>query len=74
MTSVTKALAGMLLLITAMLTVGLTASSDGPFSINIEPVFLRLGVDVDIKIGSLHLHASWSALPSESTQSPEATF
>ena len=66
----------MLVLATAILTVGLTASADGPFSIDIEPVFVRLGVDVDVKLGTLHLHASWSALPGEgvSTQSGAGGF
>ena len=74
--AVAKAFAGMMLLVTALLTVGLTASSDGPFSIDVEPVFIRLGIDIDIKIGSLHLHAGWSALPSEpvSTESSEVRF
>ena len=52
---------------TAVVTVGLTASETSPFSITIRPVFLRLGIDVDVKIGTMHLHAGWSALP-ESTK------
>jgi len=55
-------------LVVAIVTVGLTASTESPFSIVIHPVFLRLGVDVDVKIGSLHLHGSWSALPDGSTK------
>jgi hypothetical protein len=47
----------------AVLTVGLTASAESPFSISVHTAFLRLGVDVDIRLGSFHLHASWSALP-----------
>jgi len=54
--------------VTAILTVGLTASSTGPFSIVIRPVFVRLGVDVDIKLGPRHFHASWSALPAPTTK------
>ena len=46
----------------ALLSVGLTASADSPFSIVIRPVFLRLGIDVDVKIGSIHLHRMWSVL------------
>ncbi|HEX7136831.1 MAG TPA: hypothetical protein VF219_03255 [Vicinamibacterales bacterium] len=33
-----------------------------------RPVFLRLGVDLDVKLGSMHLHANWSALPDSSEQ------
>jgi hypothetical protein len=64
----------------AFLTVGLTASAEGPFSIVIRPVFLRLGFDVDVKLGSMHLHANWSALPdpepttASSTKDTESTF
>ena len=48
----------------AVVTVGLTASSDSPFTISVHTAFLRLGIDVDITLGSLHLNASWSAIPS----------
>jgi hypothetical protein len=57
-----KALVATVVLVASLLAVGLTASSDGPFTISVQPVFLRLGVDVEIKLGSLHVHASWSAL------------
>ena len=45
------------------MAIGLTAGTDGPFSIAVRPVFLRLGFDVDIKLGSFHVHANWSAMP-----------
>jgi hypothetical protein len=61
--SLSRGFAVLLTLLIALVTVGLTASSDGPLSIAIRPEFLRLGIDVDVKIGSLHLHAGWSALP-----------
>jgi len=67
---------GTLVAFAALITVGLTSSEDGPFSIGIRPVFLRvdaaaiaesraraLGLDVDIKLGTLHLHFAWSAIP-----------
>jgi hypothetical protein len=60
---IAKTLAAALVLTIATLTVGLTAAADGPFSIAVHPVFVRLRVDVDVKLGSLHLHATWSALP-----------
>lgn len=74
--SLTRTVLGALLLFTALVAVGLTAPADGPFSIAIQPVFFRLdaaaiaesraralGLDVDIKIGSMHLHLGWAALP-----------
>jgi hypothetical protein len=57
-----RGILGALILSTAIAAVGLTAPTDSLFSIAVEPVFLRLGINVDIKLGSLHLHASWSAL------------
>ena len=67
---------GVLVLLTALVSVGLTAPADGPFSIAITPVFVRLdptaiaesraralGFDVDLKIGTMHVHLGWSAVP-----------
>ena len=61
---------------TALLAVGLSAPSDGVFSIAIQPVLWRvdaaavaesragaLGLDVDLKLGPMHMHGSWSLLP-----------
>jgi hypothetical protein len=66
---------GVVIMATALTSVGLTAPSDGPFSLRIRPVLLRvdpnaiaesrahaLGVDVDLKVGSLHVHLGWSAI------------
>ena len=67
---------GTLILLAALISVGLTAPADGPFTIEVKPVFLRLdaealadsrasalGLDIDIKIGEVHLHFAWSAVP-----------
>ena len=67
---------GLLILVTALVTVGVTAPADGPFSIAITPVFLQLdatalaesrgralGVDIDVKIGSMHMHFGWTPVP-----------
>ena len=59
--------------IVATVAVGLTAGSEGPFSIAVRPVFLRLGVDLDVKLGSVHLHANWSALPDASPRPEPST-
>ena len=71
-----RTFAGTLLALVALISVGLTAPVDGPFTIGITPVFLRLdaaaiaesraralGLDVDIKLWTLHLHFAWSAIP-----------
>ena len=71
-----RTFAGTLLALAALISVGLTAPADGPFTIGITPVFLRLdaaaiaesraralGLDVDIKLWTLHLHFAWSAIP-----------
>ena len=62
-------------LCTAALAVGLTAPADSVFTIDIRPVFLQmdpasvaeartraLGLDMDVRLGSLHLHLGWSAI------------
>jgi hypothetical protein len=54
---------GVLALTIAALSVGLTASADSPFRIAVQPAFVRLGVDIDVKLGSAHLHLGWSAIP-----------
>ena len=71
-----RVLAGAAILATALTSVGLTAPSDGPFSLRIRPVLLRmnadampearahaLGLDVDLKLGGMHMHLGWSAIP-----------
>ena len=71
-----RTLAGTLIFLAALISVGLAAPADGLFSIDIKPVFLRLdaaalaqsragalGLDVDIRIWTLRLHYTWSAVP-----------
>jgi hypothetical protein len=48
---------------TALAAVGLTAPADAAFTIAIRPVFATLGFDVDVKLGGMHLHFAWSAIP-----------
>jgi hypothetical protein len=70
------ALAATLIILTALVSVGLTAPADGLFTIGIRPVFFRidpaaiaesrasaLGLDIDIRLWTLHLHFAWSAIP-----------
>jgi hypothetical protein len=81
-------MSAMLIVAAALVSVGLTAPDDGPFTIGVRPVFMRLdpvsiaesrahalGVDVDIKFGSLHLHYKWSAIPlTPATTKPTASL
>jgi hypothetical protein len=77
-------LVGTAILVAACVSVGLTAPAGGPFTIAIRPVFLRLdealddsraralGLDIDVKLGTMHLHFGWSAIPFASL-SPAST-
>jgi len=60
-TRVARTLAGTLIVLAALVSVGLTAPADAPFRIGVHAVFF--GVDVDITFGTLHLHFDWSANP-----------
>jgi hypothetical protein len=46
----------------AFVAVGLTAPADSPFTIRIHAVFLAL--DLNVKVGTMHLRYHWSAIPS----------
>ena len=72
----TRVLTGAAILGSAITAVGVTAPVDGPFSLRIRPVLLRvdadaiaesrahaLGLDVDLKLGGMHMHLGWSAIP-----------
>jgi hypothetical protein len=76
-----------LIALVALISVGLTAPADGPFTIGIRPAFLRLdpesvaasranafGLDVDVKFGRLHLHFNWSAIPLTTTTKRAGTL
>ena len=58
---------------TLLVTVGLTAPADSAFTISIHPVFATLGIDVDVKLGGMHVHFAWSAMqaPRSSTKTGE---
>jgi hypothetical protein len=58
-----KAIATLLIACTALASVGFTAPADSLFTISIRPVLVNLAIDVDIKVGTMHLHKRWSALP-----------
>jgi hypothetical protein len=78
-----RTLAGTLIFLVALISVGLAAPADSLFIIEVTPVFLRLdapavsesragalGLDVDIKIWTLHLHFTWSAVPMAALTNP----
>ena len=60
----------------AVVSVGITAAPTSPFSITIEPALVRmddvdgaagraavLAADIDVKLGSVHLHIAWPGIP-----------
>jgi hypothetical protein len=72
----TQVFAAAAILVAALTSVGLTAPVDWPFSLRICPVLFRvdpaavaeprayaLGLDIDLKLGGMHLHLGWSAIP-----------
>jgi hypothetical protein len=63
-----RALIATLILFGALVAVGVTAPVEAPFTIAIRPVVLTLGIDVEIKVWTVHFHFGWSALPSTSTK------
>ena len=65
--SLSRLLAVALILCTALVSVGLTAPAEAPFTISIRPVLLRLAVEVDVKFGTHHFHTQWSALSDQPT-------
>jgi hypothetical protein len=71
-TRVARVIGAMLIVFTALVGVGITAPAEAPFSIAIRPVLMNLGVDIDIKVWTLHLHYAWSALPAPASTKPDA--
>jgi hypothetical protein len=66
----------LLIATTALASVGLTAPADAVFSIAVQPSLFRLdpvaldqsrahilGLDIDIRLGSMHLHVGWPGVP-----------
>jgi hypothetical protein len=75
-TRLIRTLVATLVALVALISVGLSAPADSVFTIGLHPAFLRLdpeavaesrahvfGLDVDVKVGELHLHFQWSAIP-----------
>jgi hypothetical protein len=87
-TRLARTLVGTLIVLAALVSVGLTAPPDGPFTIGVRPVFFRfdpasiaesrahaLGFDVDITCWTMHLHFAWSAIPlTPSSTKPTGTL
>ena len=86
-TRLARTLVATLIACAALVSVGLSAPADGPFTIDVQPVFLpldpaaiaesrahALGLNVDIKFAPRHLHFKWSANPwaPATTKSPGA--
>jgi hypothetical protein len=75
-TQLARTLVATLIVVAALVSVGLTAPADGPFTIGVRPAFFRLdpesiaqsrahalALDVDVTFGRMHLHFNWSAIP-----------
>ena len=69
----TQALLALVIGCTVLVAVGLTAPADAAFTIAVRPVFVTLGVDVDVTIWTLHLHFAWSAIPPGAPSTKAAT-
>ena len=60
-TRLARVLLELLIVFTALVSVGLTAPADAPFTIGVRAMFL--GLDIDITVGTSHLRYHWSAIP-----------
>jgi len=63
---VANALVVTLIVFSSLVAVGMTAPAEAPFTISLRPVFATLGFNVDIKIWTVHVHFTWSAIPTAS--------
>ena len=71
-TRIAHAIGATLIVFIALTGVGMTAPADAPFSIAVRPVLLTLGLDIDIKIWTMHMHFAWSALPAAASTNAHA--
>jgi hypothetical protein len=84
-TRLARTLVGTLIVFAALVSVGLTAPPNGPFTIDVRPFLLRLdaqaiaesrahalGLDLDIRFWTLHVHFAWSAIPLTPTSTKPA--
>src|SRR5262249_33996515 len=55
-----------LIVFSSLVAVGMTAPAEAPFTITLRPMFATLGLNVDIKVWTVHVHFTWSALPTAS--------
>ena len=61
-----KALIATVIVFSSLVAVGMTAPAEAPFTISLRPVFATLGFNLDIKVWTVHVHFTWSALPTAS--------
>jgi hypothetical protein len=82
---VKQAALALLIVFSAAAAVGLTAPAGGAFSISVHATFLRvdpsaggpphpraLGLDVDVKCGSMHAHLGWPGFLLAAVSTPHA--
>ena len=61
-----KTLIAVVIVFSSLVAVGMTAPAEAPFTISLRPVFATLGFNLDIKVWTVHVHFTWSALPTAS--------
>ncbi len=65
-TRLAKTLVATLIVFSSIVAVGMTAPAEAPFTISLRPVFATLGFDIDVKVWTVHVHFTWSAIPTGS--------
>jgi len=61
-----RTLIAVVIVFSSLVAVGMTAPAEAPFTISLRPVFATLGFNLDIKVWTVHVHFTWSALPTAS--------
>ena len=61
-----KTLIAVVIVFSSLVAVGMTAPAEAPFTISLRPLFATLGFNLDIKVWTVHVHFTWSALPTAS--------
>ena len=61
-----RTLIAVVIVFSSLVAVGMTAPAEAPFTISLRPVFATLGFNLDIKVWTVHVHFTWSAIPTAS--------
>jgi len=63
---IAKTIVATLIVFSSLVAVGMTAPAEAPFTITVRPVLATLGFNVDVKVWTLRVHFTWSAIPTAS--------